>query len=172
MTRPRIIGVDTEYCDWLRKQPELDSIKYGYDRRDLDISWFNFIEGKIMLISEKTRGASFNKSERDTYGIWDQCAKYSCPRIEFDRAFPNRPKRIAYYGYHEVCFEFDGPNDGWIKIDGTIVNIDQLLDFHKFIYFPNGLEIYSFDTRNDNNIDNLEDIEWQYSFVDNQGQLF
>lgn len=170
MTRARIIGVDTEYCDWLRKHPELDSLRYGYDRRDLDISWFNFIEGKIMLISEKTFGASSNRSERDTYGIWDQCAKYACPRIEFERLFANRPKRIAYYGYHEVTFELEGPLEGWIKIDGHFVSIHQLLDFHKFEYFPNGLILYSWDINEIYECQEVENIE--YSFVSGQGQLF
>ena len=143
MTKRRIIGSDTEYCDWLRKHPELDSKKYKYDRRDLDMSWFAYTEGKIMLISVKTHGAHSDASEKDTYGIWHQCAKYACPRIEFDRIFPNRTKRIAYYGYHEVCFELEGPRKGWIEIDGHFVTIGQLFEFHKFVFFPIQQEIYS-----------------------------
>jgi hypothetical protein len=140
MTRQRIIGRDTAYIDWLRTNPKLDSQEYGYDRGDIDIVWFAYRRGLMMLIEEKCYAGQPTKAQRDTHGILHQALKFSCSRMKFRRYFPSRTRQITYYGYHLVQFEKTCPTDGWIKIDGDIVSADQLLAFHQFDLdaFPKG----------------------------------
>lgn len=138
MTRQAIVHRDTEYINWLRNHPELDSAEYGYSRQDIDIVWFAYKTGNIMLISEKSYAAEPTDDERDVYGIVHQALRYSCDRIEFTRVFPSRPRLVTYHGCHLVQFQHLGPEDGWTKINGHIVTPEQLLDFHRFRYFPGG----------------------------------
>lgn len=131
MTRLRFFGEDTPFRAWLRKHPELDSVR-GYDAEDLDCIWHQYRDGKLMLIEEKCRSGYQTYAQRDTHSLIDQAMKFASEYLQFRRENPNRPNRIKYYDYHVIQFENTNPSDGWIKIDGKKVSEEKLVKFLKF----------------------------------------
>jgi len=71
MTRQRHDDRDTEFGRWLRSNPIFDSSR-GFDAQNLDYIWHHYVDGKLMLIEEKTRGARPRMAQRDTHSVIDQ----------------------------------------------------------------------------------------------------
>ena len=135
MTRLRNLTMDTPYIAWLRKQPALDS-KFGYDREDVDIVWFRYDTGDIMIMEEKALSSWPTSAQRDTHGIIHQALEYSCQRIEFERMSLNRPRHLTNWGYHVIRLENFSPEDGRVFIDHARVEPEDLIKFHQFEFFP------------------------------------
>lgn len=132
MTRQRDDDKSTEFGVWVRKQPELDSRRYGIDAENLDYIWHDYVNGHIMLLEEKRYGGQPTYAQKDTHGIVDQALEFACEHDLFTRVNPKRPRVIQYHGYHVIRFENTSPDDGWVEIDGERVTSEQLKRFLRF----------------------------------------
>ena len=135
MTRIRRDKGDTPFGRWLRGNPIFDSGR-GFDAQNLDYIWHHYLDGKLMLIEEKSYGAHQSLAQKDTHSIIDQALRFACSQMLFSRIKKNRPRKIAYYGYHIIQFEKTSPEDGRVKVDGHIVADEQFYRFLNFEWVP------------------------------------
>lgn len=162
MTRKRFDDYSTEFGLWLRGDKEKFKEKTGFDMvtdvssiasrpsnavftpviqsrgyagHNLDYVWFCYTENKLMLVEEKRHKAKQKKSQRIVHGLVDTAFKFACDN---NCTFLNKQAevKIKYFGYHIIIFQKTNPEDGWIKIDGVKVTIDQLLAFLRFEWMP------------------------------------
>ncbi|MHA2264521.1 MAG: hypothetical protein ACXAEN_19170 [Candidatus Thorarchaeota archaeon] len=142
MTRRRNFGEDTPYKSWLRNHEERNGVRLGsgdgFDLNDVDIVWFDYVRGYLMLIEEKSHDAEMTMAQKDTFGVLDQALKFAFPRMDFERQIPGRKVELVYFGYYVVQFENTSPDDGGIRINGQEVTEVQLSQFHQFSWFPYG----------------------------------
>lgn len=115
----------------------------GIDTQNLDYIWFAYFDGKVMLVEEKRHGSQQRWNQTQTHSIVHEALRFACDsgyqftkgrRVGFDTngAPKFKPSALKYYGYHIVTFENTHPEDGWTKVDGTSVTVDQLLEFLRF----------------------------------------
>jgi hypothetical protein len=127
-------GTPTEFSNWLREQPELDSHQ-GYRATNLDYIWVKAHYSDIkefMLIEEKRLGGLLSKTQRSIFGL-----------IHRMLSLANNP---AYKGFYIVKFSKRSPDDGSIyvgkfqevvgdgsfKIKGTEMTRDEFVEFLRF----------------------------------------
>ena len=114
----------------------------GIDAENLDYIWFAYRKGKLMLLEEKRHGHSQKWQQAQTHSIVDEALQYTCDSgylftqgrlAGWDDGLPQfKPAKLEYHGYHVITFGKTHPEDGWTKIDGTEVTIEQLLNFLGF----------------------------------------
>jgi len=112
MTRRRFDKHGTEFGNWLRQQPEIDS-SLGFIATNIDYMWTNYHTGFWMLIEEK---------RHDTQPRFWQQRMFK----KLDLAARNDPN---YRGFHLLVFEHTNPDDGAIWLDGEEIDKAQLLMF-------------------------------------------
>ncbi len=137
---------DTPLVAWVRFHPLLKSNPdFGYVRTDVDMVWYNYNSGLLMLIEDKSRGANLTGSQRATLAVLDQYlhAGLRDTTVRFKQVDPNypRPEINHYCGLHVVRFEHTGPIDGQTFVDDVPVTLDQLADFFQFKWTP-GIKVY------------------------------
>lgn len=137
---------DTPLVAWVRCHPLLKSNEsFGYVRSDVDMVWYNYIFGLLMILEDKSRGAKLHGSQRATLSVLDQiihfCLRHTDFRyVDVDPLYP-RPEKNYYCGFHVVRFENTGPIDGQTFVDDVPVTIDQLSDFFQFKWTPS-IQVY------------------------------
>jgi len=116
MTRQRNDKHSTEFGEWLRIQPEIDS-KIGYIATNLDYVWGNYKTGEWMLIEEKRYMADVTWSQKQ------QMVKLhkSIEKI-----------KSKFKGTHLIQFEKTSPEDGKIFLDRQEITKDRLIEFLRF----------------------------------------
>lgn len=137
---------DTPLVAWLRAHPLLKSNPtMGFVRTDLDVIWYNYLLGFLMLIEEKSHGATLVGSQRSTLALLHQgaCWAFRDPDFLFQNVEPlyPRPAKNYYCGLHTISFEHTGPTDGQISIDGVPVSLDTLTKFFQFKWTPD-IQVY------------------------------
>lgn len=118
MTKQRIVndGKETDFSAWLRRQPELDSIKEGFNTTDIDYLWENYKTGEWMILEEKTRGGIIPWSQGqflqklDALGIHDP----------------------LYKGVYLVRFENTDPDNGRVMVNKRLVTKQEFIAFLRF----------------------------------------
>jgi len=106
----------TEFSDWLREQPIIDSINFGYVTTNIDYMWRNYNTNQWMLIEEKRRIAIVPQWQRDMLKILNTACKTD----------------NNYHGIHLIQFENKNPDDGRIYLDKEEITRDELIDFLQF----------------------------------------
>lgn len=126
----------TEFSDWLRQCPQLDSREYSLSVTDVDYLIHQYMMNgsrgnqNIMLIEEKRRMAVPPSSQLDTLHIIDTALKCIDGKVIQNPAGLSR--RIHYYGLHVLVFENTSPDDGKIYWDGREIVPMQLIRFLRF----------------------------------------
>ena len=139
MTRDRNFGEDEPFEKWLRAEEQLSS-KAGYVRSDLDIVWRNYKARKFMLLEKKTHGkTTIASAQKDTYALIHEACLKAHHEIGIKvNSYFNRPEQTYQYcGFHTICFENEGPEDGKIYLAhrGGItkdLTLDMLIKFMRF----------------------------------------
>lgn len=108
-------GEPTEFSNWLRKQPEIDS-KYGYQTSNIDFMWLNKYSNAWMLLEEKRYNGKIYDFQRRMLNI-------------LHKAGLNDPN---YRGVHLLQFEKTSPEDGRMWLNHVGINKYQLLQFLRF----------------------------------------
>lgn len=144
MTRQRKDDKSTEFGLWLRGQlsnqkTDISSIasrpngqSKGYDAQNLDYVWFQYMEDKVMLLEEKRYEGERTPSQKETHGLIDQALRFACESGYLFKRWRGRPREMQYHGYHVIQFEHTNPEDGWTKVDGQLVTIEEFLSFLQF----------------------------------------
>lgn len=60
------------------------------------------------------------------------------PNEVFSKAF-NRKVALKLFGVHVLQFEKTSPDNGWIKWDGRLISVEQLVDILNFDVDPDSL---------------------------------
>lgn len=137
---------------WTRRNPILDS-KRGFTWCDLDVVWHQYAVTtrgvldrsiqNIMVIETKSNGAPLRNCQRDTLrflhhhygGRKDRFP--SCENLKDSRG---RVVRVRYWGIYLLEFSGHGPSDSeWIKWNGRVITVDQLLLLLQFKIHPETL---------------------------------
>ena len=114
MTQKRRDKHGTEYGDWLRVQPEIDS-KLGYVTSNIDYLWRNHKNGLWLLKEEKRHGQPLKFYQINIFKLLDTAIK--------------RGKDQRYKGFHIIIFENTSPDDGRTFLDGKFISRDDLINF-------------------------------------------
>ncbi len=152
--KPQKFNEDTPLVAWVRNHPLLKSNpNFGFVRTDVDMVWYNYIYGLLMLVEDKSRGANLTGSQRATLAVLDQALRFALRHTDFsfiniDPSYP-RPAKNHYCGLHVVRFEHTGPTDGQTFVDDVPVTLDQLGDFFQLKWTPS-IRVYQ-DLANDLN---------------------
>lgn len=112
MTQKRRDEHSTEFGNWIREQPEIDS-GLGYVATNIDYVWRNYKTGEWMFLEEKRHGSQPRRYQRDIYVLLHQLA----------RADPK------YRGFHLLVFQQTCPDDGEMTLDGWPISHDELIEF-------------------------------------------
>jgi hypothetical protein len=128
MTTKRRDGGGTQFSNWLRRQPEIDS-HLGYMATDIDYVWINRKKQKYMFLEEKRYGKMPAECQKRVFqNLHNQC---------------KNDKR--YCGFYYLVFENSSPDDGEIHLYGDIMNPtsngvfltkNELIEFLKFEFNP------------------------------------
>lgn len=105
----------TEFSEWLRLQPEIDS-SLGFITTNIDYMWRNYNTGQWMLIEEKRRNVEIKEWQRTMFRIVNAVCKLD----------------ENYKGFHIITFENTSPDDGKITLDRKEVSRDELIKFLRF----------------------------------------
>lgn len=141
--------VQTDFSQWLRSNPELDSIKYGLSIHDVDwiIHQFLVREDKngprrfnnLMLIEEKRFGRQPNYAQSDTLTILNQVMSGGNSR-RMVTDLRGRTVLLRYYGLHTLTFSDSGPLDSkTIAWDGKSISVPTLEQLIRFEVHPQTL---------------------------------
>ena len=112
MTQKRRDNHSTEFCLWLREQPEIDS-KLGYVATNIDYLWRNYNTGRWMLLEEKRYGRKPKYYQQQLFDLLNWCAKH----------------HPLFMGFYMLIFENTSPDDGTISLNGKEVTKDELIKF-------------------------------------------
>ena len=112
MTKKSIHEKGTEFSEWLRDQPEIDS-KLGYVTTNIDYVWKNYKTGKWCFIEEKRYMAKVGYSQKEIY----RTVVDSCKTSE------------NFRGVHLIQFENRSPDDGKIWLDGIEITKQELTNW-------------------------------------------
>lgn len=115
MTQLRRDEHGTEFSNWLRVQPEIDSSK-GYVATNIDYVWSDYKRNLWMLIEEKRYGYHPSFYQKRLFSHIDRLVKTD----------------INYKGFHVLIFERTNPDDGRIYLDDKIITHDDLIEFLQF----------------------------------------
>lgn len=130
MTREVQVYSKTPFSEWIRIYgPDSSEDEDAIDIEDIDYVVFNYLTGDLMTLEEKQNGAGVSKAQADTHHVVSQLLAIASGDIVGTR---RGPRRITYHGHHLIQFENTGPEDGLIKIDGKIVNKEELVRFVNF----------------------------------------
>ena len=110
MTRKRIDDHGTQFGDWIRKQPEVDSA-FGYTATDLDYVWRNHKNKNWMIIEEKRKMATMRKAQCKSHSFLNNVCK----------------NNANYFGFHLLQFEETSPQDGRIYWNTHEVTRDEFI---------------------------------------------
>lgn len=131
MTCKRRDGGGTQFSNWLREQPEIDSYNNKFFATDIDYVWVNRKKQKYMMLEEKRNGKMPSKCQARVFQNIDSKCK----------------KDKRYCGFYCIVFENTSPENGKIYLYGDMKNFDnkketltrdELLKFLKFEYNPFG----------------------------------
>lgn len=117
MTQKRRDNHGTEYGDWLREQPEIDS-KKGYVTSNIDFLWRNYKTGLWLLKEEKRYRQIPKFYQIEIYKLLDKALRLG--------------KDQRYKGFHVLIFENTNPDDGQIFLDGKFISRNDLIIFLLF----------------------------------------
>lgn len=118
MTAQRRFEGGTNFTNWIRNVPELDSY-LGYSFTDVDAYWMCIKpdSSKYMFLEEKSHNGYPSNNQRQLFLKLNE------------RCFDDKD----YFGHHLLVFENNGVNDGYIKLDDNwILSIEKLILFLQF----------------------------------------
>ena len=115
MTQKRRDGLGTEFSNWLREQPEIDS-KLGFVATNIDYVWLNHKTGDWMIIEEKRYGHKPKFYQEKVFDLLDFCCNH----------------HHKFHGVHVLIFEKTNPDDGKIFWDGEQISKARLLKILMF----------------------------------------
>lgn len=137
MTRPSDFGGGTEFSDWLRDQPELDSRRYHLSLQNVDFTVHRYgvkrqgqIIQAVMLLEEKRYMGKSQFAQRDTHKIIDQALRLAHGQSVINERGDCTP--FHYFGYHVLQFENTSPADGKMFWDGERIEIADLIRLLRF----------------------------------------
>jgi len=135
--------VESEYMEWVREHPQLDSAPSAaaLSVMDLDCLVHQYVvkdksSGRVlarqhlMLVEEKSRLGNVSISQRDTMSVLDQLLwKAHRRRVRALRGSPT----MLYHGMHVLRFDGIGPlSSSKILWDDREVSLEQLKEIHLF----------------------------------------
>jgi hypothetical protein len=128
MTTERRDGGGTQFSNWLRMQPEIDSVNNKFFATDIDYVWVSRQKQLYMIIEEKRKNA----------------LPKVCQRRVFQNLHNKCLKDIRYHGFYYLIFERTTPDDGAIYISSDIMSLsdqleitkNELIRFLRFEYNP------------------------------------
>ena len=115
MTQKRRDNYGTEFSDWLREQPEIDS-SLGFVATNIDYFWTNYKSGLWMLIEEKRHKQLPKFYQSKAFKIVDKSARLSS----------------TYRGFHILVFSHTCPDDGPMFLDDKFISRADLFEFLRF----------------------------------------
>ena len=115
MTQKRRDKHGTEFSDWLREQPEIDS-SLGFIATNIDYYWSNYKSGLWMLIEEKRHKQLPRFYQSKAFKIVDKSARLS----------------RTYKGFHILVFSNTSPSDGAMFLDNRFISRADLFAFLRF----------------------------------------
>jgi hypothetical protein len=117
-TRRRDGNPPSEFSDWFRNQPEIDS-KKGFRNYNIDYLWWfkPSMEGggPYMLIEEKRYNSGLRFDQKSIF-----------VRLSGDI------KSDDFKGFHKIIFEKTNPDDGRMWLDDEEITRDELIEFLRF----------------------------------------
>jgi len=126
MTIKRKDGLGSDFSEYIRNHPDLDSSK-GYTCTDIDFIFTNYKTGEFIVVEEKCYEKKPSKSQLITYKQLD---------IAYRTAFPDK-----YKGVYIIQFTKTSPENGFIMINRRKATEETLL---RLFQFDNEvLEMYS-----------------------------
>jgi hypothetical protein len=154
MTRERLYGSDTPFCDWMRQCRELPSYSRdcGFVATDGDVTIHRYLSSVdsvgtrevqgMMDMEVKTRGGNLSQSQRDTLFKKHKCATYK-------RGFYIKGQYVRHFGVSLVLMSGLTPDDseqilwGRFTEDGEIrvreVHRKTLIRLMRFELHPDNL---------------------------------
>ena len=114
-TRQRQYHGGTQFTNWIRRVPELDSKEFGYTASDVDLVWSNFKTGQFMLIEEKRK-----------------MDKLYPGQISIFKNLHESIRNPKYSGFHFIQFENSSPLDGKIFVNGLELLDNEFIQFFTF----------------------------------------
>lgn len=103
------------FSGWIRVN--LPDSSTGYCVTNQDWILWNFKTKKIMLLEEKTHNGDINKWFHILIkNILNPALFEYCPK-----------ENVTYLGYHLICFENTGPEDGKIYFDRKLITKEELI---------------------------------------------
>lgn len=151
MTAPRRDGGGSSFGMWIRRQPDLDSLKYSLSVQDIDWTFHRFAQDgergdSIMLVESKTYMKEWNYAQRDTLRMLDQGLRKATmrngKRIQITVPDPMRPghvRKFRYFGLHLLQFSKNNPDDSNMKWDHGDIDKAALLEILKFERDPDSI---------------------------------
>jgi len=129
MVKPILVYSKSAFSEWLYTKvwPWFDG---NTDIQDIDFVVFNYITGDIMTLESKERNGHLSSAQRDTHNILRQLLMFGAANSTIDTKRGLRP--IHYRGHHVIVFQNTTPDDGWVRVDGTIVSRDEFIQFLNF----------------------------------------
>lgn len=117
MTLQRRNNEGTQFSEWLRNQPNLDST-LGFIATDIDYVWENYKTGKWYFIEEKRHQKDVTQTQRNTFNRLNKLAKND----------------KNYCGYYLIQFENTSPDDGKIWLNRKLITKEDLIQF--LLFYP------------------------------------
>lgn len=115
MTQERRDNHSTEFGNWLRSQPKIDSA-LGYVATNIDYIWTNYKSGKWMIIEEKRYCSEVKFYQKNIFKLLDLVSQNDA----------------NYKGLFVLVFEKTSPDDGKIWLDGKEISKSDLIKFLQF----------------------------------------
>lgn len=130
MTRQPQYFSKTAFSEWLHNHgPSSVEMEDAVDIQDIDFVIFSYLTGELMTIEAKERNGQVRGAQKDTQNILRQLLILgSCGTVNTKRGV--RP--IKYSGHHLIQFQNTTPDDGWVKLNGKLIERDDLLNFLNF----------------------------------------
>lgn len=142
--------LETEFSEWLRKNPGLDSYRIGMSIHNLDwiIHQYKVPEDKngprrvnnLMIVEEKCFGAESSFAQLDTLTILDQLlTKKVNGKIKQQKVKTRRGDIVGarYFGLHHLVFSGSGPSTSdKITWDDQVITLHMLERILRFELHP------------------------------------
>lgn len=128
MSRPPVYYSKSDFSQWLYEQmvPVFDG---NTDVQDIDFVIFNYLTGDLMTIEAKERNGRSLDAQKDTQNVLRQLLMLGSEgTVNTKRGV----RAVKYHGHHLVQFENSTPDNGRVRLDGTLVGREQFMKFLNF----------------------------------------
>ena len=154
MTCRRRDGNEAPFDDWLRRQPQLDSVCKRLSIMDTD-KWIHKYRShqdkvglrsfdSLMHIELKIFRAYLAYAQSDTFLLLQELHKQKFMRPDgriapVNAVIRNEKRQVRHYGHHLLRLEKDRPDNGWIEWNRILVTEEQLIKILVFEIDPRNL---------------------------------